>query len=203
MKNDKNMNAMALKFEVFRERLSMSRLKKQAGELSLMEAGAVLGAAALLALAVYVAVPYVRNMVQTYHFKSEASLFHTGIQNATESDANFAAETLQSLAQGHAFDAAGARVSSDFATVSGLFGQPITISIGNVVTANDAVILGYTVPSAVCAMAAGTMANVFTQVDIGATTVYSPTIPFNSGTASAACASQGSTATFQLYTTRS
>jgi len=205
---NKNMHDMTVvaaksKFHAFIERLSMPRVKKQAGELSIPEAGAVLGAAALLALTVTVAVPYVRNMVQTSHFKSEAGLFHTGIQNATESDANFSTETLQSLAQGHAFDAAGSRVATDFSTVTGLFGQPITITVGNITTPDDSVILGYTVPAAVCAMAAGAMANTFTQVNIGATTVYSPSIAFNSGTASAACAAQGSTATFQLYTTRS
>ncbi|MGF6996657.1 type 4 pilus major pilin [Paraburkholderia sp. GAS32] len=215
MKEDKNAaysfeaavdTAMAKKpvFASIRSKLAASRNRKQKGELSLIEAGAVLGVAALLALAVYVAVPYVRNFVQSLSFTSEVSHFHTGIQSATETDADFTGETLTTLAQNHAFDAAGSRVASDFSAVTGMFGGTITGAVGKVTNANDAFVLTYTVPVAVCAMGAGKLASVFQQVDIGATTVFSPTVPYKSSASGAACAA-GATATVavKLYTTRS
>jgi hypothetical protein len=127
MKEDKNAanafeiavdTAMAKKplFASIRSKLAVARNRTQKGELSLIEAGAVLGVAALLVLAVYVAVPYIRNFVQTLHFTSEVSHFHTGIQSATETDADFTSETLTTLAQNHAFDAAGPRVSAGAVT---------------------------------------------------------------------------------------
>jgi hypothetical protein len=53
-------------------------------------------------------------------------------------------------------------------------------------------------------MAADKLASVFQQVDIGATTVFSPTLPYTSSASGAACASGGtSTVAIKLYTTRS
>jgi hypothetical protein len=181
----------------------LARKKKQKGELSLIESGAVLGAMALLALIIYLGVPFVRHMVEAHHFKSEATFFHTGIQNATQNDANFAGESLTSLAQNHAFDAAGARVASDYSTVQGMFGGDVTASPGTVTNANDAVVTSYPVPSEVCSMAAAALANVFTEVSINGTVVYSPSTPFSSQTAGSACSSAGQVATVDLYTTRS
>jgi hypothetical protein len=181
----------------------IARRTKQKGELSLIEAGAVLGAGALLALVIYLGVPFVRNLVQASHFKSEATLFHTGIQNATQNDADFSDETLESLAQNHAFDAAGARVATDFTSVLGIFGGEVTATTGTVTNANDAEVLSYPVPSAVCSMSAPALANVFAEVSVNGTVVYSPTTPFSSTTAGAACASAGQVATIEMYTTRS
>lgn len=192
------------KWQALKDRLSAARKNRQKGELSLIEAGAVLGAAALLALAVYVAVPYIRNMIQANSFKSEASMFHTGIQNATETDADFSGESLTSLAQNHAFDAAGSRVSADHTTLTGMFGGNVTVSVGAVTNPNDAVVVSYTVPSAVCAMTVGALSKVFAQVDVGTSTVFSPTVAFSSQTAGSACQVAGSsTATVKMYTTRS
>lgn len=181
----------------------LARRRRQSGELSLVEAGAVLGAMALLALIIYLGVPFVRNMVQAAHFKSEATMFHTGIQNATQNDANFAGESLTSLAQNHAFDAAGARVAADYSAVQGMFGGDVTATPGTVTNANDAVVTTYPVPAAVCSMSAAALSNVFTEVSINGTVVYSPTTAFSSQTAGRACSSAGQVATVEMYTTRS
>lgn len=178
------------------------RRKKQAGELSLIEAGAVLGAAALLALVIYLAVPFVRTMVQSSHFRSEASMIHTGIQNATQNDADFSGETLTTLAQNHAFDAVGTRLSSDRTTVQGLFGGSVTVATGKVNNANDAAVVSYPVPQGVCAMSVAALVDVFPEVQVNTTVVYSPTTAFSSAAAGKACAASGEIATIQMYTTR-
>ena len=181
----------------------LGRLRKQTGELSLIEAGAVLGAAALLAVALFLGVPFVRNMVQSSSFTSEAGMFHSGIQNATQNDADFSGETMTSLAQNHAFDAAGARVASDYSTVTGIFGGAVTAVPGKVTTANDAIVTSYPVPKAVCSMSVSALVNTFTEVTVNGTVVSSPTTTFNSATAGTACGSAGNVATVGLYTTRS
>ncbi|WP_321853340.1 type 4 pilus major pilin [Paraburkholderia tropica] len=181
----------------------LGRLKKQTGELSLIEAGAVLGAAALLSLALFYGVPFVRNMVQSSTFKSEVGMFHTGIQNATSNDADFSSETLSTLAQNHAFDAAGARVSSDYSTVTGIFGGQVTAEPGTVTSSNDAIVTSYPVPKAVCSMALSAVVNIFTEVSVNGTVVSGPSTTFSSATAGSACASGGDTATVAMYTTRS
>src|ERR1700744_4917637 len=91
--------------------------RKQKGELSMIEAGAVMAGAALLALAVYAGGKYVLDLIHSSQFKSEAQMFHTGILNATQNDADFSSETLTVLAQNHAFDSAGSRVASDKSAV--------------------------------------------------------------------------------------
>jgi hypothetical protein len=179
------------------------RRHRQAGELSMIEAGAVLAAAALLALAIYEGAPFVRNLVQAYHFKTEAGMFHTGVQNATQNDADFSSETLTSLAQNRAFDSAGSRVSSDFSTVQGLFGGEVTATPASVTTSNDAVVVDYPVPTAVCSLSVAALAETYTQITVNGTTVFSPTLQFSSTTAGAACRSSGETATIGMYTTRS
>lgn len=179
-----------------------ARRRKQAGELSIVEAGAVLGAAALLALVAYLAVPFVRSMVQSAHFKSEAAMFHTGIQNATQNDADFSAETLESLAENHAFDSAGTRLASDKSAVQGLFGGDVTAEPGKVSNANDAVVVSYPVPASVCSMSVSALANVFPELSVNGTTVFSPTTSFDSATAGTACNSAGEIATVEMYTTR-
>ncbi|WP_434667681.1 hypothetical protein P5W99_35950 [Paraburkholderia sp. A3BS-1L] len=181
----------------------VARLKKQKGELSLIESGAVLGAGALVALVVYMAVPFVRNMVAAHQFKSEASMFHTGIQNATLNDADFSAESLSTLAKNHAFDAAGARMASDYSSVTGMFGGSVTASVGKVTNANDAMVVSYPVPAAVCSMATSALVNTFPQVVVNSTTIFSPTTTYSSSAAGTACTSSGAVATIQLYTTRS
>lgn len=177
--------------------------KKQKGELSLIEAGAVLGAMALLALGLYLGVPFVRNMVQSHSFTSEATMFHTGIQAATVNDADFSGESLTSLAQNHAFDSAGARLSSDKSSVTGIFGGQVTSVPGTVTTTNDAIVTSYPVPAAVCSMSAASLANTYTKMTINGTVISAPGTTFNSSAAGNACSSAGQVATIQLYTTRS
>ena len=58
--------------------LKIARAKKQSGELSMIEAGAVMAGAALLALAVYAGGKYVLDLIHSSQFKSEAQMFHTG-----------------------------------------------------------------------------------------------------------------------------
>jgi hypothetical protein len=177
--------------------------KKQKGELSLIEAGAVLGAMALLALGIYLGVPFVRNMVQARSFTSEATMFHTGIQAATVNDADFSGESLTSLAQNHAFDSAGARLSSDKSSVTGIFGGQVTSVPGTVTNTNDAIVTSYPVPAAVCSMSVASLANTYTKLTINGTVISAPGTTFNSANAGNACSSAGQVATLQLYTTRS
>lgn len=64
----------------------IARRRKQSGELSIIEAAAVMGGAALLALAVLVGRGYVMDRIHAHQFKSEAQLFRSGIQDATATD---------------------------------------------------------------------------------------------------------------------
>ncbi|WP_213766519.1 hypothetical protein [Caballeronia sp. dw_19] len=176
--------------------------RKQKGELSMIEAGAVMAGAALVALAVYAGGKYVLDLIHANQFKSEVQMFHTGILNATQNDSDFSAETLQILAQNHAFDAAGSRLATDKSAVKGLFNGALEISIGTLVTASDSIVLAYPVPSTVCSMSAAAVSTVYTQVSINGTVVSAPATPFLSSTAATACASNGSTATLSLYTSR-
>lgn len=179
------------------------RRRRQKG-MTIIEATIVLMLVALVVLAVYKATPYARNMVQANSFKNEASIMHTGVLNATETDADFSGETLATLVQNHAFDAAGSRVSSDHTSVQGMFGGQITASVGQVVNSNDAIVTGYPVPSAICSMTIGALSTIYAQVDVGSTTVFSPTVPFNSQAGASACQVAGSSVvTLKLYTTRS
>ena len=175
---------------------------KQKGELSMIEAGAVMAGAALVALAVYAGGKYVLDLIHSSQFKSEVQMFHTGILNATQNDSDFSAETLQILAQNHAFDAAGSRLATDKSSVKGLFNSTLTVSIGTLVTASDTIILSYPVPATVCSMSAAAISTVYTQVSINGTLVSGPATPFLSSAAATACASAGATATLSLYTSR-
>jgi len=182
--------------------LMMARRRRQSGELSMIEAGAVMAAAALLAVAVIAGGKYVLDLVHSSQFKSEAQMFHTGILNATQNDADFSAETLQILAQNHAFDAAGSRLAANDSAVNGLFNNPLTVAVGTLVTANDSLILSYPTPATICSMSVAALTSVYTQVSVNGTIISSPTVAFSSAAAATACAAAGATATLALYTTR-
>ncbi|MGF6637109.1 hypothetical protein [Paraburkholderia tuberum] len=182
--------------------LRMGRRKKQSGELSLIEAGAYMAGAALLAIAVIKGSTYVYTLIKSSEFTSEAQMFHTGILNATQNDADFSAETLTTLATNRAFDSAGTRLASDKSSLKGIFNQAVTVSVGTLSTANDSLILNYQVPAAVCAMSVAALTNTFSQVGANGTTLSGPTTTFSSTTAGTACASAGAYATLQLYTSR-
>ncbi|GGD93977.1 hypothetical protein [Caballeronia grimmiae] len=182
--------------------LKMARATKQSGELSMIEAGAVMAGAALLALAVYAGGKYVLDLIHSSQFKSEAQMFHTGILNATQNDADFSAETLTVLAQNHAFDSAGSRVASDKSSVKGMFNGTVTAAVGTLVTSNDSLVLTYPVTSTVCSLSAAALVTVYTQVTVNGTTIFSPTTTFNPSTVATACASNGSMASMALWTTR-
>jgi hypothetical protein len=186
-----------------RERiLVIARAKKQSGELSMIEAGAVMAGAALLALAVYAGGKYVLDLIRSSQFKSEAQMFHTGVLNATQNDADFSAETLTILAQNHAFDSAGSRVASDKSAVKGMFNGTVTAAVGTLVTSNDSVVLTYPVTSTVCSLSVAALITVYTQVTVNGTTLFSPTTAFSPATAATACASNGAMASVALWTTR-
>ncbi|MGF6969627.1 hypothetical protein OKW43_006722 [Paraburkholderia sp. WC7.3g] len=182
--------------------LRMGRRKKQSGELSLIEAGAYMAGAALLAIAVIKGSTYVYTLIKSSEFTSEAQMFRTGILNATQNDADFSAETLTTLATNRAFDSAGTRLASDKSSLKGIFNQAVTVSVGTLSTANDSLILSYQVPAAVCAMSVAALTNTFSQVGANSTTLSGPTTTFSSTTAGTACASAGAYATLQLYTSR-
>jgi hypothetical protein len=183
--------------------LYIARRKKQSGELSLIEAAAYMAGAALLAVAVIKGGAYVYDTIRASQFTSEAQMFHTGMLNATQNDSDFSAETLQDLAQNRAFDEAGTRLSSDKASLRGIFGQPVTVSVGTLTTANDSLILSYQVPAAVCAMSVAALTNVYSQVSVNSAVLAAPGTTFSSATAGTACASAGNTATIEMYTSRS
>nr|WP_284508072.1 type 4 pilus major pilin [Caballeronia sp. GAOx1] len=182
--------------------MKIARAKKQSGELSMIEAGAVMAGAALLALAVYAGGKYVLDLIHSSQFKSEAQMFHTGILNATQNDADFSSETLTVLAQNHAFDSAGSRVASDKSAVKGMFNGTVTAAVGTLVTSNDSFILTYPVTSTVCSLSAAALITVYTQVTVNGTTIFSPTVMFNPQTVATACASNGAMASMGLWTTR-
>jgi hypothetical protein len=174
----------------------------QKGELSMIEAGAVMAGAAILAIAVIAGGKYVLDLIHSSQFKSEAQMFHTGILNATQNDSDFSAETLQILAQNHAFDAAGSRLATDKSAVKGMFNSTLSVSIGTLVTASDSLILTYPVPATVCSMSVAALATVYTEVSVNGTIVSAPGTPFTSSAAGTTCASAGATATLALYTSR-
>ncbi|TCK32486.1 hypothetical protein B0G84_8291 [Paraburkholderia sp. BL8N3] len=183
--------------------LMIARRRRQSGELSMIEAGAVMAGAAILALAVYAGGKYVLDLIRSSQFKSEAQMFHTGILNATQNDADFTAETLTILAQNHAFDSAGSRVATDKSAVKGLFNGTLTTTVGTLVTASDSIILNYPVTATICSLSVAALATVYTQVTVNGTTLSSPTTAFNAATAATACASAGATSSLGLWTTRS
>lgn len=201
-----NENTQAIQVDPIKERrariLKIARAKKQSGELSMIEAGAVMAGAALLALAVYAGGKYVLDLIHSSQFKSEAQMFHTGILNATQNDADFSSETLTVLAQNHAFDSAGSRVASDKSSVKGMFNGTVTAAVGTLTTANDSLILTYPVTSTVCSLSAAALITVYTQVNVNGTTIFSPTVTFNPQTVATACASNGAMASMGLWTTR-
>ncbi len=179
-----------------------ARRTRQLGELSLIEAGAYMAGAALLAIAVIKGGAYVYTNIKTSQFTSEAQMFHTGMLNATQNDSDYSAETLQTLATNRAFDEAGTRLSSDKSTLKGIFDQAITVSIGTLVTANDTLILTYQVPAAVCSLGVAALTNTYSQVSVNGTVVAGPTTTFSSATAGTACASAGAYASVQMYTSK-
>jgi hypothetical protein len=201
-----NENTQAIQVDPIKERrariLKIARAKKQSGELSMIEAGAVMAGAALLALAVYAGGKYVLDLIHSSQFKSEVQMFHTGILNATQNDADFSSETLTVLAQNHAFDSAGSRVASDKSAVKGMFNGTVTAAVGTLVTSNDSLILTYPVTSTVCSLSAAALITVYTQVTVNGTTIFSPTVTFNPQTVATACASNGAMASMGLWTTR-
>ncbi|MBU6486212.1 MAG: hypothetical protein KGQ57_00115 [Burkholderiales bacterium] len=180
--------------------LKMARRHRQSGELSMIEAGGVLAAAALLALSVTAGGKFIYDRVRASHFKSETHLFHSGVLDATANDTDFSAETLGTLVQNHAFDAAGSRVVGN-ATVTGMFGGQVTAAPGTLSTANDSLILTYPVPATVCTLSVGTATTDYTQIIVNGKTVAGPGTTFNDATAAAAC-SANDPASIQLYTTR-
>jgi cell division protein FtsL len=179
-----------------------SNPKKQKGELSMIESAGVLAVAAVIALGVVQGIPYIMNLARAYRLQSEVKLFNTGVLNATTNDASFANETLETLAENRAFDAAGSRVASDHSSVTGLFGGTITAVPGTVTNADDSEVIGYTAPSTVCAMAASSIASAFAQVAVNGTTIVAPGTTYDSGVAGTACNSAGGTATIEMYVTR-
>jgi hypothetical protein len=183
--------------------LSQGRRRRQSGELSMIEGAAVMAAAALLALLAYAGGKFVMDRVHASQFKSEAQLFHTGILDASANDTDFSTETLKSLAQNHAFDAAGSRVATGGTGVTGMFGGAIAATTGTVTTTNDALILTYPVPSTVCSLSVPALVNAYTEVTVNGTTISGPTTTFSSTTAATACTSAGATASIAMYTTRS
>jgi hypothetical protein len=201
-----NENNQAVQTDPIKERrarlLMIARAKKQSGELSMIEAGAVMAGAALLALAVYAGGKYVLDLIHAAQFKSEAQMFHTGILNATQNDADFSSETLTVLAQNHAFDSAGSRVASDKSSVKGMFNGTVTAAVGTLVTSNDSLIVTYPLTSTVCSLSAAALVTVYTQVTVNGTTIFSPTTTYNPATVATACASNGAMASMALWTTR-
>lgn len=181
--------------------LRMARRRRQSGELSLIESAAVMAGAALLALVVYEGRTFVMDRIHAHQFRSEAQLFRSGIQDATASDIDFSAESLQSLAQNHAFDAAGPRVDPTAGTLTGIFGGSVTAVPGTVQTTDDAMVVTYPVPATICSLSVGALAGAYTMVQVNSTTVSGPSTTFNSATAGNACSSGGSTASISMYAT--
>jgi len=181
--------------------LRMARRRKQSGELSMIEAAAVMAGAALLALIVYQGRSFVMDRIHAHQFKSEAQLFRSGIQDATSNDIDFSAESLLTLAQNHAFDSAGSRVNTGAGTLTGIFGGSVTAAPATIATTDDAMAVTYPVPATVCSLAVGALAGAYTKVTVNGTTVSDPNTTFNGSTAGQACRSAGATASIAMYAT--
>ena len=181
--------------------LHIARRRKQSGELSMIEAAAVMAGAALLALIVYQGRSFVMDRIHAHQFKSEAQLFRSGIQDATSNDIDFSGESLLTLAQNHAFDSAGSRVNTAAGTLTGIFGGAVTAAPATISTTDDAMGLTYPVPATVCSLAIGAVAGAYTKVTVNGTTVADPNTAFNGATAGQACSSAGATATIAMYAT--
>jgi hypothetical protein len=180
----------------------MARRRRQTGELSMIESGAVLAGAALLGLLAVVGGHFVMDRIHASQFRSEANMFHSGVLDATSSDTDFANETLASLVQNHAFDEAGSRTSAANGTVTGLFGGDVTAEPGTISTTDDSMVTTYPVPATVCSLSVAALANTYSMVTVNGTTVFGPTTPFSSSTSATACESAGTTASVGMYTTR-
>ncbi|MEM5440590.1 type 4 pilus major pilin [Paraburkholderia diazotrophica] len=181
--------------------LRMARRRKQSGELSMIEAAAVMAGAALLALIVYQGRSFVMDRIHAHQFKSEAQLFRSGIQDATSNDIDFSSESLQTLAQNHAFDSAGSRVNAAAGTLTGIFGGSVAAAPATIATTDDAMAMTYPVPATVCSLAIGAIAGAYTKVTVNGTTVSDPNTKFDGSTAGQACSSAGATASIGMYAT--
>ncbi len=199
------MNKKPIKIQTQEQRkaalLRMARRRKQSGELSMIEAAAVMAGAALLALIVYQGRSFVMDRIHAHQFKSEAQLFRSGIQDATSNDIDFSAESLQTLAQNHAFDSAGSRVNATAGTLTGIFGGSVTAVPATIATTDDAMAMTYPVPATVCSLAIGAIAGAYTKVTVNGTTVSDPNTTFNGSAAGSACSSAGATASIAMYAT--
>ncbi|KWK06114.1 hypothetical protein BGV52_21145 [Burkholderia ubonensis] len=176
-------------------------LRRQKGELSLVEAAAVMAAAALITLVAYMGRGYIMDRVHAFQFKSEAQYFRSGIQDATSGDVDFASVTMLSLAQNHAFDSAGRRLNTTTGALTGLFGGAVTAAAATVTASNDAVAVTYPVPSTVCTLSADAIASAYTMVKVNNTTISGPGTTYSSGASASACASAGATASVVMYAT--
>jgi hypothetical protein len=195
------MTKTPLKFDAGSFRRLAGR-RKQTGELSLIEAAGVMAAAAVISLVVYMGRQFVMDRIHAYEFGHEVQLFRSGIENATASDTDMSGETLQSLAQNHAFDSAGTRVDVNAGTIRAIFGGAVTEAPGTVTNTDDAVVITYPVPAKVCSLAAATVVSTYTEVQVNGTTIVGPNTTFNDTTAGTACASAGATASIAMYATR-
>ncbi|AIV73725.1 hypothetical protein X994_6362 (plasmid) [Burkholderia pseudomallei] len=176
--------------------------RKQKGELSLVEAAGVMAAAALIALVVYMGRGYVMDRIHAMQFKSEAQYFVSGIQDATAGEIDFSSVTMLSLTQNRAFDTAGRRLNKTTGALTGIFGGAVTAAPATVTATNDAIAVTYPIPATVCALSADSISEAYTQVKVNNTTISGPSTSFNSGTAAAACASAGATASVIMYATK-
>ncbi|MEW6346260.1 MAG: type 4 pilus major pilin [Paraburkholderia sp.] len=180
----------------------MARRRRQTGELSWIEGGGVLAGAALLALLAVAAGHFAMDRIHALQFRNEASMFHSGVLDATATDTDFANETLGTLAQNHAFDEAGSRVSTTNGTLTGMFGGSVTAAPGMVSTADDSIALTYPLPAVVCSLSVAALSDTYSMVTVNGTTVSGPNTAFSSATAATACASAGPTASVGMYATR-
>lgn len=176
--------------------------RKQKGELSLVEAAGVMAAAALIALVVYMGRGYVMDRIHAMQFKSEAQYFVSGIQDATAGEIDFSSVTMLSLTQNRAFDTAGRRLNKTTGALTGIFGGAVTAAPATVTATNDAIAVTYPIPATVCALAADSISEAYTQVKVNNTTISGPATTFNSGTAATACASAGATANVIMYASK-
>ncbi|ABX19227.1 hypothetical protein KTD19_27160 [Burkholderia multivorans] len=176
--------------------------RRQKGELSLVEAAGVMAAAALIALVVYMGRGYVMDRIHAMQFKSEAQYFVSGIQDATAGEIDFSSVTMLSLTQNRAFDTAGRRLNKSTGALTGIFGGAVTAAPATVTATNDAIAVTYPIPAKVCALSADSISQAYTQVKVNNTTISGPSTTFDSGTAAAACASAGGTASVIMYATK-
>lgn len=178
-----------MKKQVIRNRSFVLRnsKKKQKG-LTIVEAMVVLAGVAITIIFVVQGGLYLRNHIRAWQLTNELQAFSQGILHATVNDPDFSTITTAAMVTNDAFSSVGSRASKANGSVTGIWGNNITVAPANVNSTADGVDVTYPlVPSGVCAVAIQDLTSTYQEVSVGGTVVYSPTVTFSDAAVGEAC----------------